>query len=694
MQQSPVKQSNTLRFCVAFAFSVLGMLAFRWCGEAAEVFLGFSLSNISEYALMLVVFCALFAICYPLFGKASFTSLRGVLHRDASPAARYSITAIVVLLFAGLIAFALYNGISLWLGFYVLQAVNGYSLAAFVLFGAIALWRAQAVCKTSRVSTVFVWCFAAFTVIFSAWAVFAPNCIADTASYEAYWFSPFMLYRGIPVDLLTSSFYGHYGMLMTPIFHLMGGFTPLRSAALLSAETAVLAICMCCLIWQCTKKPYLRLLGMGAFLHMTLFFSPTIAPQIIPHRFLFPVLLLAYAARSMRHGAMNKWQLFGGYAIAAIGLIWSTDTGIACILGWYACSAYHIFTQRTLWRKALLSAAGALGSAVLCVLAAWQAVSVANIVFWHGKAISLTVFLTPYFSAIPVVETLQMPIASALDPTQPWVVQAEFNPLFIWSSWTLVLLVSVFGLAVGAAQCLFGAQKQPFRPRCCLAFLSSVLSLILFVYFFNRVNYENLWIVYPCLLVIFLLAADKLADVPRAATYLGAMRQGLSAAVVLILCALCAAGVGRFPEKLVQIRNNQNIAVVNTFFAELQEKLPEDAIIAGDYSTYINAGLSIPTQRILPYPGNNSAASWEEWASSYTSDPQFLENLRRHTLIMREYDRVHRPSALFALQYYNPSGNLGDALSLTPQNVLTFNYLYYDDEYSLQFNVYTNTEEE
>ncbi|MEG0769742.1 MAG: hypothetical protein RSG59_07430 [Ruthenibacterium sp.] len=433
-----------------------------------------------------------------------------------------------------------------------------------------------------------------------AWTSYTPNSMRITSDYEAYWFSTFSLVRGIPVDEITASFYGHYGMLQAPFFWLLGGFTPYTCAALTALEAGVVMLAMCYVISCVTKRFWLRFLGVGMLL-FRLLKQTTLYAQGYPHRYLFQALLLAFGAWFLKRVDARDHRFFvcglaGGYALAAMGAIWSNDTGMTGLIAWGVLHGYCLMTRRTQPKKVPWQIAQAVVATAAALAGAWGITSALNILVWKGDAISFQLFL------YPLLETVRdkMFEGGALPLVAPWV------PAF---------LLLLYDAAQGMANLPLARAVPQKRFDLDLVFFSAVMGLGALVYFFNRATYGNFYIGYLPLVVCMLVAVERFCarQAPCGATavqqLVTSLKQGAGLVLLVIPVCLCAAMVAELPTNVVETRCNQTMAGVEQMKVQITSQFPQGTAVYGWDATYYNALFNPPTENIIWVPGNN--VPWE-----------------------------------------------------------------------------------
>lgn len=58
--------------------------------------------------------------------------------------------------------------------------------------------------------------------------------------------------------------------------------------------------------------------------------------QVWPHRMIFPMILLLYAAILMKKQWWNVWTGLAGYLICLLAILWNTETGVILAVAWMA----------------------------------------------------------------------------------------------------------------------------------------------------------------------------------------------------------------------------------------------------------------------------------------------------------------------------------------------------------------------
>lgn len=122
--------------------------------------------------------------------------------------------------------------------------------------------------------------------------------------------------------------------------------------------------------------------------------------QLQPHRLVFPMLLAAYMLFCLRKKQSKKTARFwGGWLLCMLAVLWSTESGLFCIIGWCAGCIVRWWQQEPWYARGQWKRYGALLlGAVLAVLGAIGLTNLYNLAC--GGAPIFKVFFTRCTAAI------------------------------------------------------------------------------------------------------------------------------------------------------------------------------------------------------------------------------------------------------------------------------------------------------
>lgn len=257
-----------------------------------------------------------------------------------------------------------------------------------------------------------VWLIYAVLTILIFYCMDTPNIFGraeagDHFHAHAYYNSVYNVYQGLPYTDTMTSIYGHYGLLFKIPMKLVGG--DFRMFVLMIAALGTLAhVCAFLVLELTVESRILRALGAVAAAFPVLGMRGGYYWQVWPHRMIFPMILLLYAAILMKKQWWNVWTGLAGYLICLLAILWNTETGVILAVAWMA-----LFVSRCLaggeWRIGLLIRT-VLVHAVCVAASFFGAYGIVNLynLSKHSPANTLGEFLIPLLSDSYMVDILHL----------------------------------------------------------------------------------------------------------------------------------------------------------------------------------------------------------------------------------------------------------------------------------------------
>ena len=151
---------------------------------------------------------------------------------------------------------------------------------------------------------------------------------------EAYLESIYNVADGIPYEELTTGIYGHYGLFFLLPMKIFGAKAVVIQF-LIALVGVVTDLAMLYCIHHLIKKNWVRLLMALVVPVIPFAYRRTNYWQLQPHRLVFPMLLTAYMLFCLRKKQSKKTARFwGGWLLCMLAVLWSTESGLFCIIGW------------------------------------------------------------------------------------------------------------------------------------------------------------------------------------------------------------------------------------------------------------------------------------------------------------------------------------------------------------------------
>lgn len=286
--------------------------------------------------------------------------------------------------------------------------------------------------------------------------------------------------------------------------------------------------------------------------------------QVWPHRMIFPMILLLYAAILMKKQWWNVWTGLAGYLICLLAILWNTETGVILAVAWRA-----LFVSRCLaggeWRIGLLIRT-VLVHAVCVAASFFGAYGIVNLynLSKHSPANTLGEFLIPLLSDSYMVDILHLDL-----PMYP-------------SAYMGVIALFLIGTAMGISTWFYAKQKNDGQVQ--LIFFLSISALGRITYYVNRPSYHNL----DCVSLSAVILLAYLGQ--RGMTFVkkrkwkhweemdlaGVVNGTLGLACVAAVLAMSTGTVLQFSQNSKIKENYHNVGELEAFVQEIAEVVPEN----------------------------------------------------------------------------------------------------------------------
>lgn len=320
---------------------------------------------------------------------------------------------------------------------------------------------------------------------------------SDRLHAHAYYNSIYNVMQGSPYSEMTTSIYGHYGILYRLPMKILGG--DFIDFILLNAILgAACFLAMFLALHFLVKNGMLRILGAVAMTFPILSMRGGYYWQLWPHRILFMSLLLCLGAFCVRFRKMNKITCLCGYLLCVLGVLWNTESGMFCSVAWAGFwILWSLCREFWKWKHILRTMVLHLAGIAVCFFAAYGIVNLYNFLA-GGTANSVREFLFPLLTTSYMDDLLRVDL-----PEFP----SAYLPVLV-----LFLLAVAWGLS--HMSCFRGNAQNNEQSAIgdgalvpCYAFFAGVLALGQMSYFVNRAAYHNLDICHlPAILLICVTA--------------------------------------------------------------------------------------------------------------------------------------------------------------------------------------------
>lgn len=391
---------------------------------------------------------------------------------------------------------------------------------------------------------------------------YCPNPFEDTFGeiyhFDAYTNSIFNIMELNAYNDVNASIYGHYGLLYYSFVKLFGGGT-IGVAIAISFFTFLSAASISYALNKLLKNDFLFLLTeLSVATAAVMVFKLGTYTQMIPHRYLFPALLIFWCTVVVID-SNKKWTEYAGWALCSLSILWNTETGLVCTFAFGALCGIRKVKSNGLNYK-IISVAFKIAASFIASIAI---VNVYN-VLTGGEINSIKTFIYPIMS-----ETYNVNDLIAGVPVGPQFYIVEIIIFLIPISMTILKL---------SKNNYSGISKTDE-----IMLLSATIGLGCLTYYINRAAYANISICHFEILIILGVFCDycyKKSDGSSSAVTKGELL--LSKTVILLLTCLSMETVIYTAINLhIKQSTSWNMDSLNETLEEIKNKVPEDTYAYG-----------------------------------------------------------------------------------------------------------------
>lgn len=421
-----------------------------------------------------------------------------------------------------------------------------YSFCIGVALYIYSLWRSKSDIQTWMLYSVYALC-----VIFTFYGLYHNLYLSDLHHGTAFTESIYNFLDLIPVSIETTGVYGHYGLFFLLPLKLFGGkYEALASLIALAGCIAMLLTVY--VIHKLIKMNWLRAILSCASIIPVVVLRRSNYWQVQPLRVLFPSIFIAYAVYLQSEERVTipstRREIFVGWFLSVLAILWNTETGIFCAIGFVAFAVSKKWMDHKPFSKPMWSSY--LAGMIFVVFSVLGAVGIVNLynLLCKGHLI-FRVFFFPLFDKRYMSDVLQ------------------YSPLWGNHSWVYVLILFLLTLCMG----IYHTQWFQINPgeNCSIAPISvmiGVIGLLNFSYYFNRAAWCNLDICFPlavCANATLLYSGKSLInDWRHEQIHLHTVVKTSLVSVSLITCAFLASYIVLAPKVLEKKYQQSNPALV------------------------------------------------------------------------------------------------------------------------------------
>lgn len=491
---------------ISFIISIFVSFAFIYYIYTDPVQTSFAIwildSNIKIYSVFLIIFFGSFFIVNMLGRIVGNSVWGGGKRKDARLLPKT--TQILLTTAVAAVGFAIFAHWAFITQFEEVGICNGTYYAfpmAFrlILMLLIFFWMAWMIIRDKDIEDVSVWAMYAISIIVTFMGLFIANPFSFINAVDFSEFSMgiydntsvtetiYNVFDGVPYLYSTTGLYGHYAL-----FFLL----PLKIIGAGSAQVVgMIALCGCLeqlatiyVIHTFAPKKWIKALLASAAVIRTTYTYPALSPT----RTLFPMILCAFITFLYVHNKrvwFTKWFCIG-YTICSAAVLWNTETGIGCIIGFTAYILVEVWQQEVaIWWKRWLTYCVCLAFSIGSILLAIVVVNIYNI-FCGASYLVFSSFFYPYISSSWTTDWLRcnVPLGN--------------------HAWIYIMLLLLGCASWGWYHTrIFHADKCQFMKEAKLIAGMSFTGIIIFAYYFNEAHWGCMDIVHPiatCLVALIL----------------------------------------------------------------------------------------------------------------------------------------------------------------------------------------------
>lgn len=478
---NPDKKIDIIKIAIAYIVACFASMAVFFIGNNEHILSKiqhiFRNTNLLYFIAAIATFCLIFIACYAILQK---TITKELLKTKNIPATALRLLTMFSLLLFLWLVWVMSKNSTRMIGYVAVEQFNSADIFLIIslLCLLVFIFRNILFKKFNIKSKVFWTTIAILVSALTAYFFYAPNGFLDTLSYstnyDAYYNSIYIHAQGASYSSSSLSFYGHYAILLRPIF-LITAVTPYSMAAISVIVSFVSSLSIIYVIYNLTKNTIVRLLGLSAVIFPFISLLTCQYPQAYPHRLLFPALTMALATfllNNQKKENKKKLLLAAGYILSSLAIIWNSDTGIICLIAW---GVLHIYLLISLRNIKAIKPAKILSPIIFIIasfLGAWAATDAYNIAA-GGQVLNLYYFLSPLLENSYMYDTLHLDM-----------------PLYL-TYWMPIFLI--FMAFISYCILIIYKDKCQYTP---LWLFIAVLGVGQFVYFINRCAYSNILLGY------------------------------------------------------------------------------------------------------------------------------------------------------------------------------------------------------
>jgi hypothetical protein len=323
--------------------------------------------------------------------------------------------------------------------------------------------------------------------------------------YDAYFYPVYRILSGQLLYVDFENIYGNYAYIMAALIHITGGENNLISSfsTWICILTAISFISIYYILSKICRDAFFNILGIAAIMFFpTLFLTRqqgySYYLQYVPHRILFPCLILAFITYIFYSKKIKYWNII--IVLNAFAMFWNFETGIICALVSFLCDIYY-FLINSISQKNIINGKKYIRELLLYILKCFIKLCIAVLLFVFILELITYISSSNLINPLKALFGLQMFSAGILSST-------KINTLY----WIFIWMIPGIGITLSIKALLdhiFHYKEPSFNEI--ILFPLSVLCLGLMTYaLFKQQHPYNLSpIFYIYILIMIAISQNK-----------------------------------------------------------------------------------------------------------------------------------------------------------------------------------------
>lgn len=404
------------------------------------------------------------------------------------------------------------------------REVTAFSISVFCLvYTYIENLNVKIEKKLSKNIFVITFLFIGFIFVYST---FSPNTLSNffnRVHNDVYYNSIFNAMNEIPRSSQNISVYGFYAFLVAPVIKALGG-RYIDFQIVFSFISLLSFFCLVYIIIKLVKHKFIAYLGCIAMIVPVTSTSFEIYRQGIPHRLIFPSLVMALLA--INDGTRKHNMLC--YIVSMFAVIWNIETGIVCIA---ACIGFNMLKilqkYKSFDKEVFKGTISHIFYGFLTLMLSWASVNLFNTIMYNGKVLNLYDFFYPLGNAQFLNGQLK----------------TEYqNGIVIWELFfALALTLIVYSICQTT---LNNGEKVELDGNAPLLFSLSIVILGMMAYYINRqapINIKMTWMF--AMIALCALIDLQLSNISKDNQLIRSISMGVSKSLITILILIVLGGI-------------------------------------------------------------------------------------------------------------------------------------------------------